>query len=267
MSEIQLQTRQPEEPSVAQMLQGVIQSGLTADNVQAFKELVQLHREEVASKHKAAFNRAFFALKKEISGMDFYCDKQATTKSGGVAYTYCSEAEIAGKLEPALFRHGFTMLFGQRQEADRVVAIVTLIHEDGHEETREYSVRVGVSNQMKDNTAVDAGSTTSAWRHLVMKMFGLKSRIREEDDARNIGRPISADKAADLERRCEAANVNQRAFLDFAGAKTFAEIGEARLPEIEAMLTRKEAKAKASRPSDNDGMADHDLDWNTEPKN
>ncbi len=236
-------------------------------NVQAFKELVQLHREEVASKNKAAFNRAFFALKKEISGMDFYCDKEAKTKAGAVAYTYCSEAEIAGKLEPVLFRHGFAMLFGQRQEPPRVVAVVTLIHESGHEETREYSVRVGVSNQMKDDTAVDAGSTTSAWRHLVIKMFGLKSRIREEDDGRNIGRPISAEKAEELEARCVAAKINRRALLQLAGAPTFAEIGDARLTEVEAIIAKKERQHSAAQkpaPSDNDGMAQQDIDWNAE---
>lgn len=227
------------------MLQGVIQSGLTADNVQAFKELVQLHREEVASKNKAAFNRAFFALKKEISGMEFYCDKQAKTLSGEVAYTYCSEAEIAGKLEPVLFKHGFAMLFGQRQEPPRVVAMVTLIHEGGHEETREYAVRVGISNKMKDDTAVDAGSTTSAWRHLVIKMFGLKSRIKEEDDARIIGSPISAELAGQIQRRLQATRGDEAKFLAWVGAKTFEEIGEAKLPEIETMLARRERKMEA----------------------
>lgn len=245
-NDTQLSTR-AEEPSVAIMLQGVIESGLTADNVQAFKELVQLHREEVASKNKAAFNRSFFALKREISAMDFYCDKQAKTKSGDVAYTYCSEAEIAGKLEPVLFKHGFAMLFGQRQEANRVVAIVTLIHESGHEETREYSVRVGISNSMKDDTAVDSGSTTSAWRHLVIKMFGLKSRIKDEDDARNIGRPIDPQTAKDLEDRCIAAKINRKSLLQFAGAETFAEIGEARLGDVERLITKKE-RERAAQP-------------------
>lgn len=201
-----------------------------------------MRREEVERENKAAFNRAFFALKKEISGMNFYCDKEAKTRTGEVAYTYCSESEIARQLEPVLFRHGFAMLFGQRQEADRVVAIVTLIHEIGHEETREYSVRVGQPNQMKDATAVDAGSTTSAWRHLVIKMFGLKSRIQETDDARNIGERITQEQADELRDWVESTGSDKAKFLAFAGAESFEGIQSSKLEILQASLRKKSNK-------------------------
>lgn len=251
------------EPSVAppisnslSILTAAIQNGVTSENVAVVKEIIAMRREEIAMENKASFNRAFFALKKEISTMHFYADKEGKNKAGQVVYTYCSEGEIAGKLEPVLFKHGFAMLFGQRQETNRVIAMITLIHESGHEESREYSVRVGQSNQLKDDTAVDAGSTTSAWRHLVIKMFGLKSRIREEDDARNEGggETISDDEAKELQRRVHACGSSEIKFLQFAGAETFVDIRADKLQSLLDMLARKEReKAAKTEKKDADG--------------
>src|ERR1035437_4519541 len=132
---------QPAQPNAMQILDTAIRGGITSENVSVVKELLAMRREEMAFENKSSFNRAFFRLKTEINKMDFYADKVASTKGGGTAYTYCSETELASKLEPVLFKYGFAMMFGQRQDGDRVIVEVTLVHEDGHEEKREYSVR------------------------------------------------------------------------------------------------------------------------------
>lgn len=246
-------------PSTGELLSAVISQAVTAESVAVVKELVAMRREEVTIENKQAFNRDLFALKEHISRLDFYADKFAKTRSGAEAYSYCSEEEISGKLEPILFKHGFTMLFGQRKDGGTVTAIVTLIHRAGHEESREYSVRVGQSNQMKDDTAVDAGSTTSAWRHLVIKMFGLKSRIREEGDARNLGGKISPEKSAELLARCEAVGGNTtRRVLTFAMTESFEDIGEAIVPLVENLIVGFEKAAQPKKPADT-GLADNDL--------
>lgn len=240
----QLATQEPQPISTLALIGRVVDSGVTAENVAVVERMIALRRDEVASENKAAFNRAFFALKREISGMDFYADKSAKTKSGAVAYTYCSESEISEKLEPVLFKHGFAMLFGQKQDGERVTAAITLIHESGHEEPREYTVTRGRSNDMKDATSVDASATTSAWRHLVIKLFGLKSRIREDGDARNIGANITKEQAEDLQARCLAANVDIQRFLKFARAESFEKIPSVTLPFLELELARRESAKK-----------------------
>lgn len=249
------------EPSTGELLAAVITQGITAASVEVIERLCALKNKEQAALNKSEFNRAFFAMKKELAGLEFYLDKAAKTKSGAVAYQYCSETEISEKLEPLLFKHGFAMLFGQRQDGERVSAEITLIHESGHEEKREYTVTRGRSNDMKDATAVDASATTSAWRHLVIKLFGLKSRIREEDDARNVGEHITREKAEELYRRVLACGGNPKQFLAFAhalaedqltGEHTFETIGTARLESVEKMLCAKERKA-AQKPADDLG--------------
>lgn len=229
-----------EEPSTLSLIRGAMESGLTAETVGVVERLVQLRREEVAAANKTEFNRAFFRLKKEISTMELYADKAAKTDGGSIAYHYCSEGEIAKMLEPVLLRHGFAMFAGQSQEADKVTVEITLIHESGHEEKREYTVRAGNTNRMKDATAADTGATTSAWRHLAIKMFGLKSRMREGDDPRNIGEIISKEKAFELENRIALINGDKSKFLKLAGVDKFALIPTGKYDILDQLVRQKE---------------------------
>jgi len=234
-------------PTSLDILDAAVRGGVTSENVAVVKEIIAMRREEVAHESKAKFNRAFFELRQEISTMNFYADKAAKTDGGAVAYTYCSEKELSSKLEPVLFKYGFAMLFGQRDEQEKTVAVITLIHKDGHEENREYSVRSGGTNRMKDATAADTGATTSAWRHLVIKMFGLKSRIRESDDARNLGdlsTKVTKEQAAELEHRAKMINANVPAFLKFAGADSFANIPAQNFDVMDRFLKSKEKAGK-----------------------
>lgn len=229
--------------STLEILQSAIAGGVTQENVAVVKEIIEMRREEMREVSKREFAVAFFKLKKAIAATDIYADKVAKKTNGDMAYTYCSESEISEKLEPLLFEYGFVMLFSQRQEEARVVAVVTLIHEHGHQQIQEYAVRVGATNAMKDATAADTGSTTTAWRHLMIKLFGLKSRIRAEDDARNEGdtktkvTPLQAD---ELERRAHETNSNISTFLKLAGAERFADIPAKNYEMLDRLLAQKE---------------------------
>lgn len=233
------------EPTTLQILQKVADSGLTAENVTAFRELVQLKREEDQHQNKIAFNRAFFALKKDVATLDLYCDKAAHDKSGNVMYRYCSESEIMDGLDPLLMKHGFTMLFGQTAANDRLVAEITLIHEEGHEEKRSYAVRQGSTNAAKDATQADTGATTSAWRHLVTKMFGLKSRISDgqRDDLSKEGEIISPECVQYLKEQVKDTGSDEAKFLATAGVTKFEEIRVGSYDVLVRMLTAKARRA------------------------
>lgn len=226
------------------ILDAAVRGGITSENVAVVKEIIAMRREEINERAKAEFAQSFFKLKKSIAQTGFYADKSAMN-NGKVAYIYCSETEISDKLEPVLLANGFGMLFSQRQEDGRTVAIVTLIHEGGHQHVSEYSVRSGNTNAMKDATAADTGATTSAWRHLVIKMFGLKSRISETDDARNLGdvtTKVTKDQSDELERRLKMINGKVPDFLTLAGAKTFSDIPSAVYPILDRFLTKREGR-------------------------
>lgn len=236
--------------SSLEVLDAAVRNGLNKDNVEVVERIMAMRREEAKEMAQAAFAKAFFQLRKEIAGLEIYADKTVKTSKGDVVCTYCSEQELSNVLDPVLMRHGFSMMFGQRQEDGRVVAIVTLMHEGGHMVPNEYSVRSGATNAMKDATAADAGATTTAWRHLVIKLFGLKSRIKDTDDPRNLGEHITAEQALELSDRVNSTGSDERAFLRYAGVKIadneipvdahYKQIMSSRYSDLDQSLRRKE---------------------------
>lgn len=230
----------PPQVSSLSILDAAIRGGINKDNVEVVERLVALRREEMREDAKRVFAQAFLNLRRNMP--EICIDSAAKDTNGNIAYRYCSEREISEKLEPVLLQHGFAMMAGQRQDGGMVVITITLIHEGGHQEVREYAVHPGATNRMKDATAVDTGATTSAWRHLVQKMFGLKSRMRAEDDARNLGAQITRAQAAELEHRVAMTNSDRNAFLKFAGAKSFAEIMDSKYAILDGFLARKEGR-------------------------
>lgn len=224
-------------PAPIAILEAAIKGGVTQENISVVKELIQMCREQRAEDSKAAFAKAFFRLRKNMP--EIYADKEAHTKSGQVAYVYCSEKEILSKLDPHLMSFGFAMLFSQSENDGRITVEITLMHEAGHSEVKTFTVRAGAPNAMKDAASCDAGAATTAWRHLVMKLFSLKSRISENQDARNEGEPITRDQAQVLSEMVKDTAADEVRFLAFAGAKTYEEIPSLRYAELFAKLNTK----------------------------
>ncbi len=231
----------PPAPSALAILQSAISGGVTRENVEVVKELLQMARDQRADEAKAAFARAFFQLRKNMPVI--YADKERKDLGG---YRYCSEEEISKQLEPHLTAYGFSMLPGQSQTDGRITIAITLMHEAGHSETREYTVRTGRSNAAKDDSQADAGASTTAWRHLCIKMFGLKSRIQENQDARNEGEKIARDKVQHLEEVCaEFGGKLREALLEAGGVSKFEDVGENVYPVLTRLIEWWRAAKKA----------------------
>lgn len=224
-------------PSPITILEKAIAGGVTAENVAVVKELVQMVREERAEQAKAAFAKAFFQLRKNMP--EIHADKEAKNSAGKVTFVYCSEAEIAKMIDPHLMNYGFAMLFGQSEDNGRITVSVTLMHEAGHSETREFTVRSGAPNAMKDAAMCDTGGATTAWRHLISKWFGLKSRISDNQDAKIEGERIGPDKVQYLRELVTETKSDEPRFFAFAGVKTYEEVTEGIYPLLVRSLTSK----------------------------
>ncbi len=236
VSETLLTERRPASTAL-DILDAAVRGGVTAENVAVVKELVQMCRDQRAEEAKASFARAYFKLRKNMPAI--HADREASDRQGNLVYTYCSEEEIARMLEPHLISYGFAMLFGQSQADGRITVNVTLMHEQGHSETREFTVRAGTPNAMKDGAMCDAGGATTAWRHLMIKMFGLKSRIQENQDAAVLGAKITSDKAIYLKELLEEAKADVPAFLKFAQVTRLDDICENDYDRLVAAVRKK----------------------------
>lgn len=232
----------PANTSPLSILEAAVKGGITSENVAVVEKLIGLARAERAEQAKADFARAFFQLRKNMPTI--HADKQAHNRAGEATFVYCSEEEIAKMLEPHLMNYGFAMLFGQKEDNGRITVRVTLMHEKGHSEDREFTVRSGQPNAMKDAAMCDAGAATTALRHLLIKLFGLKSRIQENQDVKNEGEKITPDKIAYLREQCAelGGNTEQR-MLTLGGVEKWEDLGEHVYPVIvRAIEANKRAK-------------------------
>jgi len=231
-------------PSPLSILQSAIEHGITADSVAVVERLATMCREQRAEDARNAFNRAFFQLKREMPVVD--ADKEVKTKGGSVAFVYAAPEEIKNMLEPLCSKHGFCIMGGQVLANGEATVALTLIHESGHSESRSFTVRVSPGNQLMSPSQCDAAAASVAERHCLIKMFQLRTRIRESDDPRNVGESVTQEQADELERRAKETNSNIPAFLMFAGSKTgkFADIPSNRFDECDRMLAIKERGAK-----------------------
>ncbi len=233
----------PAPPHPLVLLERAMAAGLTADNVVVAEKLLQMAREQRAEDAKAAFARAFFQLRKNMP--EIYADKEVKTDDGTVAYRSISEEELSKKLEPHLMAFGFAMLFGQSEADGRVTVNITLLHESGHEQTREFTVRSSPpKTRMQTVTSSDTGAATTAWRHLMIKLFGLKSRIvYNNEDIRIEGEFISADKIAHLREQIAGSGATEASYLELAGVPAFEKIGEGTYPVLIRALNMRKRKA------------------------
>ena len=228
------------QPTAIDILQAAVEKGITAENVAVVKEIRQMVREEQEHNAKLAFNRAFFELRKEMPVV--YADREVKTDSGAVAFQYCSPQEIKDILEPLMLRHGFTTMTSQEMDGEtKVTVTVSLLHEAGHSVNGTFTIRVGQENRLVKGPQVVAGATTAAERHCLIKLFGLRTRVNADDDARNVGEPITAEQAFELERMVKEKNRDAAAFLKFAGATSFQTIMSSRLEECRKMLQKAKA--------------------------
>jgi ERF superfamily len=231
------------EPSVAMMLQKVIDKGITKDNVAALESLVGLYDRMQAKDAERKFNEAFAKLQSELSSVN--ATRQVPNKDGTPRYRFAPYEDIMAEAKPVLIANGFAVSFTSRfMEGGRMVSICTLRHVGGFSQSNEFAVRIGGGPPGATETQADGAAKTYAKRGALCDALNIV--VEHDDDARMIGQAIGSALAGDLAARVEEVGADREAFLKFAGAKTFEEISDERWPVLDELLRRKET-AKAAR--------------------
>ncbi len=231
------------EPSVALMLQKVIDGGITADNVSALEALVGLYDRMQAKNAEREFNQAFAKLQSELSSVN--ATRQVPNKDGSVRYRFAPYEDIMETVKPVLIANGFAISFTTRfMEGGRIVSICTLRHVGGFSQSNEFAVRIGGGPPGSTETQADGAAKTYAKRGALCDALNIV--VEHDDDARMIGQPIGKALAEDLEARVTNVGADREAFLKYAGASSFAEISDERYEMLNGLLNRKEV-VKAAR--------------------
>lgn len=233
-----LQPVQTFQATPAQMLQAVVEGKITDANLATFKQLMAMNAER-------EFSAAFVALQADMPRI--VAKTAVPNNDGTVRYKFAAYEDIMEQVRPYLQRHGFTLAFSQRFSEgtpQRLVAICTLTHTGGHSRSNEFAVRVGSGPPKASEAQADGAAGTYAKRFALCNALNIV--IEKDSDAKAEGAPITAEEAADLEKRVRASGMPVDIFLKFCGgAKSFSEIAESHYqPAIDLLRS----KATASTP-------------------
>lgn len=237
------------EPSVALMLQSVIDKGITAENVSALEALVGLYDRMQAKDAEKQFNEAFVKMRGALPKIS--ATKPVPNNDGSVRYRYAPLEEIEALIRPVALAHGFTYSFSEGDsQPGKITKILTIYHVGGHSRSNPFSVRVSAPPKATDSQA-DGSTHSYAKRGAFCDGFGVI--VDHDDDARMIGKPIGKALAEELRTRAIDTNSDEVALLKFAGVTMdlaveppslhhYEQISDERFDALDEILRRKEEK-------------------------
>jgi hypothetical protein len=240
--------------TLLQMVQASIQGGLTKENVDVTEKLLALFERMDAKKAEKAFNEALTAVQTECRAVGIEAVREVKNKDGSSRYFYASKGDILKVAGPILDRHGFSVSFDVEYDGPRCFAICEFRHKAGHKEKKRYGVRPGSGPPGSNEPQADGSGITYAQRGALTGWLNLTiGKDADENDARQVGDTIPAEKAMELQKRLRACGADEAGFLKFAGAGAVADTATAeevfmaylripasRLPELEKALAKKE---------------------------
>lgn len=220
-----------QEPSTGAMLQAIIDRGITAESVAVVERLVALKERQEQRDAEKAFARAFVALQADMAPVQAI--KAVPNRDGTTRFMYAPFEHIMAQVRPLLQRHGFTITFSADIRDDRVVQTCTLQHIDGHKQSTVFMAKIGSGPPQSSGAQADGAASTYAKRQALCSALNI---VVEHDtdgmDARDEGKPISFEQAQTLREMVKETRSDEAAFLKFAGATSYEEIGSARYDQL-----------------------------------
>jgi len=223
-----------DQPSTSALISAVIQSGITAANVEVVERLCALKEREDIKNAERDFNVSFVALKQEIPVII----ATSVIPNRGKYERYEDIMRVVG---PLLLKHGFSESYSQGADDKRITVTCHLCHISGHSRSTPFSVRLG--GRADSDTQADCKASTTAKRNALLLALGIVIRqdIFQSDEADSSieGGFITKEQAADLRLLCEETGSDIKKFLEFADAKTFEEIMSCRYADLLDKLNAK----------------------------
>jgi len=226
----------PEGASPLSLIERLIDQGkLTQESVGVVERLVALQEHQMAKDAERRFAQAFSELQAELG--TFNATKTVPDKQGNARYTYLPYDEIMRTVQPLLQRHGFSVSFSTDFKDARIVQTCTLQHTAGHHRDYLAFVRAGAGPYGATETQADGAAMTYAKRYALCNALNIV--VEHDTDARREGTPISSEQAQTLREMVKDTKSDEAAFLKFAGAKSYEEIGSERYASLFSALQKK----------------------------
>lgn len=240
----ELQVIKPQ-PTAANMLQAVIEKGVTADNVAAIEKLTELMWKTQEREAEQEFSKSFAAFQSEITGK-IHTTKAISNRDGSARSTYAPLEDLMDQLKPYLCKHGLSVSFSEPNDvpAGKIARVCIVRHVGGFKHEARSTMRVGSGPMGCNETQSDGSAITYAKRYALCDALGIS--IDKDTDARSEGNGafVTEQQADELERRVKETNSNVAAFLKLAGAAKFSEIPVSKYATLDEALRRKESQGR-----------------------
>ena len=228
------------EPTVGQLLQSVIEKGDPEKNIGVLERLIALKERADARQAEREFAIAFAALQKDIGVVE--ARKAVPNRDNSIRYIYAPFEDIMKHCQPIIEEHGFSVTFSSEIKEDRVIQHCTLRHIAGHSQTNQFMARIGSGPPNASGAQADGAAATYAKRRAFCDALNIVAEVDTDgadQDARSLGAPINHDQAQTLRELVKETRSNEAAFLKYAGASTYEEIGSKRYQELFRTLQNK----------------------------
>ena len=211
--------------TTSQMLQVMVDATKDpAIDAGKLREMFELQKDMLALQSKQEWNRAYAGLRKALPAIR--ATRGIPDNSGKMKFYYADRDDHMAVLRPYLEAYGFTLSYWCTQSPDgkMTTAHLDIIHESGHSEHREFTVRNG-NGPPKSSSAQASGSDGEhAVRYALEKAFDLTVVGKRPDNgdagAAQLGEPISFEESVSIYERVEALNFpadKKHKFLTWAG--------------------------------------------------
>jgi len=229
-----------DDPSVGQLLKHLIEKGDPEKNIGVLERLIALKERSDAKQAEREFAQAFATLQKEIGSVE--ARKAVPNRDNSIRYIYAPFEDIMRHVQPFLEAHGFSVSFSSEIKEDRVILLCALRHIGGHSQTNQFMARIGSGPPNASGAQADGAAATYAKRRAFCDALNIVAEVDTDgadQDARSLGAPISHDQAQTLRELVKETRSNESAFLKYAGAATYEEIGQKRYAELFRTLQNK----------------------------
>lgn len=219
---------------IGQMLQAVVQGGVTAENVGALEKLADLYERMQAKDAEKQFNAAFVALQSE---MPVIVAETVIPNRG----KYSRFEDVMHIVGPLLRKNGFSVSFSMDFKESRVIETCKLSHIAGHSQSNSFAVRTG--GKADSDTQADCKAATTAKRNALLNCLNIIIRQdalqNEDDDSSLEGSPITRDQAQFINDLLAETKSDTTKFLAMAGAASVEEIRSGSYSVLVRALTMK----------------------------
>jgi hypothetical protein len=222
----------------AELIREVIKSGLNSESVGVVERLVALAERQEARQAEKDFNAAFNALQSEMPSV--VADREVPDKQGNLKYKFAAFEDIMAQVKPLLLKNGFSLSFSMDFKEGRVIQQCRLSHSGGHSRTNTFMARPGSGPPGSSEAQGDGAASTYAKRFALCNALNIVcERDTDGADARKEGAPITEDQALYLEDLVKQTKSDKAAFLKYAGAASYNEIGSERFDQLSRSLNKK----------------------------